>query len=202
MSRGIVLSIRSVNVPDYIPHKDRPTEIEELENYLQVNVKTLGDTGLVNIGSATPSPDVRNIPWFKLDVDGTPLGIYIYHNGQWVEAITVTEKEVDFDTYQPILIDTTYEAETPGILFGTVTDNDAGVSGVYVYVSPTKSDVDGELPGALMLTAGDLGGDDSKYVVPFSIPVKKGDFYRVAEQGTVITFMYWAPLVLNDVGGS
>lgn len=39
-----------------------------------------------NYGSTTPSVDDQDKPWLQLEVDGTPLGWYIYRNGEWVRA--------------------------------------------------------------------------------------------------------------------
>jgi hypothetical protein len=79
----ITLKIESMNVPDELPHKTRAQEIEELPNYLGVNMVGTSTLSLINYGSETPSADNSQYPWLKLDANGSPLGWYACVNGVW-----------------------------------------------------------------------------------------------------------------------
>lgn len=56
------------------------TWVSLLRGYLPGNFSTF------NFGSAEPAAEDRDKPWLRLDGSGTPLGWYIYNNGEWVLA--------------------------------------------------------------------------------------------------------------------
>lgn len=39
----------------------------------------------INVGNATPTPDRRGLPWFRLNSDGSPDGWYGFNNGLWLQ---------------------------------------------------------------------------------------------------------------------
>jgi hypothetical protein len=44
----------------------------------------------INFGSATPSPDNQNLPWFKTDAFGNPLGLFSWNGTAWVGIASQT----------------------------------------------------------------------------------------------------------------
>lgn len=86
MSR-ITLGIRAVNVPENMPHEARSREVLRLPDFLRVNMDTADGLALVNYGSQTPPLGQVDLPWVKLNPDGSPAGIFVYHDGAWVRAL-------------------------------------------------------------------------------------------------------------------
>jgi len=90
MPSNIQLALRTLNVPDDLPHRARSLEIEELVDYLEVDMETSAGLSLVNYGSGTPPVDTSHLPWVRLNADGSPAGLYVNHRGEWVSAIPRT----------------------------------------------------------------------------------------------------------------
>lgn len=87
MTNNLRLSLRALNVPDNLLHKARGMEIKELVNYLSVNMDAAGDLALVNYGSSTPPVDMAHLPWIRLNPDGSPNGVFVNTEGEWVSAL-------------------------------------------------------------------------------------------------------------------
>jgi len=86
MSLQVNLRLSAMNVPTWLKHKSRPEEIEELPDYLSVEMSGTSTLSLVNIGNTAPTPDNSVYPWLKTDSGGNPLGWYICQNGVWTLA--------------------------------------------------------------------------------------------------------------------
>lgn len=82
----MVLTIKATNVPASLEHKTRSEEILELPKYLNVSASATEGLFLLNVGMTTPSPDNTRHPWLKLDAGGSPLGLFVYVNGEWIRV--------------------------------------------------------------------------------------------------------------------
>jgi len=83
MALNLNLRLSSMNVPNWLKHKTRAEEIEELPDYLQVEMTGTSSLSLINIGPTQPSPDNSVYPWLKTNATGAPVGWYICVNGVW-----------------------------------------------------------------------------------------------------------------------
>jgi len=83
---NLTLGVRIVNVPETMPHQDRATEILRLPEFVRVDMTTAAGVSLLNYGSETPPVDLAGLPWIKLNPDGSPAGIFVFHNGTWTRA--------------------------------------------------------------------------------------------------------------------
>lgn len=81
------LSMRTLNVPNELPHRARSQEIEELVDYLEVDLAPAAGLSLVNYGSSVPPVDTSNLPWIRTNVDGSPNGLFVNYGGNWVSAL-------------------------------------------------------------------------------------------------------------------
>jgi len=63
-----------------------PGNAQALVNLISQYTGIDGDDGFngINYGSDTPSPENRQYPWFKTDVDGNPIGLYSWNGSAWV----------------------------------------------------------------------------------------------------------------------
>ena len=69
-----------------------PGTPQALLNYVSANTGIAGTSLFngINFGSATPSPDNQNLPWFKTDSFGNPLGLYSWNGVAWAGIATQT----------------------------------------------------------------------------------------------------------------
>ncbi len=44
----------------------------------------LGDIGGINYGYGTPSPENRDFPWWRTDINGNPIGMFNWNGSDWV----------------------------------------------------------------------------------------------------------------------
>ncbi len=78
------LKILADNVPDNIPHKQRSQEIEELPNFLSVQLRLLETLKLISVGPSEPGADISDSPWLRTTPDGLPLELLLNFNGTFV----------------------------------------------------------------------------------------------------------------------
>jgi len=94
------LRLSSMNVPNWLKHKTRSEEVEELPDYLQVEMTGTAGLSFLNYGSTTPTPDNAIYPWLKLDATGNVIGLFYNKNGVWTIAcpsIAVAAADPSFD---------------------------------------------------------------------------------------------------------
>lgn len=87
-TKQILFALQAVNVPANVQHKPRAQEINELPDFLSVIATLPGETTFVTYGPNVPGPDALSYPWIKTNPNGSPIGIYINYNGDWVSAVT------------------------------------------------------------------------------------------------------------------
>lgn len=63
-----------------------PDALQQILNaFTQAVIWTMpGTFNGINFGPVRPGPDDTDKPWFRINLDGTPDGLYWYINGQWV----------------------------------------------------------------------------------------------------------------------
>lgn len=86
---GMQARVQTVTVPEATAHKSRKEEIEELLNYLRVNLESVENLMLINVQEDTPGVDARPYPWLKLDSNGYPdaaPNIYVWVTDDWYAA--------------------------------------------------------------------------------------------------------------------
>jgi hypothetical protein len=66
--------------PDYSP-ADWNDLLQQIAKVFTAHV--VGDYTTFNWGSSTPAAEDQNKPWVKLNVDGSPDGLYTFFNGVW-----------------------------------------------------------------------------------------------------------------------
>jgi hypothetical protein len=69
-----------------------PGTCQALLDYIAANTGIAGTTLFngINFGSATPSPDNQNLPWFNTDSFGNPLGLYSWNGVAWTGIASQT----------------------------------------------------------------------------------------------------------------
>jgi hypothetical protein len=98
----------------------------------------------INFGSATPSPDNQNLPWFKTDAFGNPLGLFSWNGTAWVGISTQTPAYAGSANYppNPTLGQVIYDTVIGGLVFwnGTIfTTVDGMVGDIKEVMFPTLS---------------------------------------------------------------
>jgi len=68
-----------------------PGNAQALVNFIAQYVLIAGDADIsgINYGSDEPSPENRDMPWWRTDSDGNPVGMYNWNGSAWVTVSTV-----------------------------------------------------------------------------------------------------------------
>ena len=175
------LTLRTANVPDTLAHESRKREIESLVNYLEVQLATPGNAGLLNFGNGTPAIAGALFPWLKTAIDGSPQELLVKYEGEYKDAIpyktsaSLANLRLDFGS-------SVVEASVAG-----AADIENNISTAFPYAYET-----GTTPFIIIVPAQIPDGTKS-YV--FNDATKYTVEYRTASNSTQFTVYYKTPYV-------
>ncbi len=68
-----------------------PGNAQELYNRVAQYVLIAGSGSVngINYGADTPPPENRDMPWWRTDADGNPMGMYSWNGSEWVTTETL-----------------------------------------------------------------------------------------------------------------
>jgi len=93
--KDVTFSLRAYNVPRDLQHRRRADEIQQILDYIRVTAEVSSNLALVHMGTDAPPINQQDLLWVRSNPDGTPNGLYVFSEGDWVRANPhIVESEV------------------------------------------------------------------------------------------------------------